>query len=647
MTFHRLTLTNFGIYKGIQTFDLSPEKNKPIILIGGWNGRGKTTFLEAIQIALYGKLAPFLARKKVSYSDYIMNHHHKGMDERDVTSIELIFSLVGRESYRAVRAWSGVSENFSIYQGDQEELLLTHSWYDFLEIQFPLRIAPLFLFDGEQVESLANPEKTAVIIKSAIHSLLGISIIEKLEHGLKVFEKRYIPKLEPLGQEELKKIWERSTELEKQIKEKISDIGNRNNSLDRLKKKKKEQEYLFRENGGDLFLQRETIKNEIETWQERSLSIHEKILEAVSGAAPLLLVKELLRKVEHQICNETDLIKNRNVLDILQDRDEKILEELNKLNSGKEFKTIATYLSNDRKKRETETKGEVFLELPNNIFLKTNGLRTRIKSMKKDYRDLIEINDLHKKKDIDLKLRETAIPLEADILPLFEELQEVEKAFAELSTDIRNCEIERKKLRTEEEANRKRIARLLENRIKNKLTAEDNNRIMHFAKKGRETLSLFRWKMIQKHLPGIAEEINKSLKKILNKSNLYHSIAIDTNFSISMTNSVGQEISPRNLSAGERQLLAISILHGLAAYSGKDLPTIIDTPLGRLDSYHREKLVTDYFPEAGRQVILLSTDSEIDYSFFEKLEPLLSRSYLLHYHEEGMYTEVKAGYFHV
>src|SRR5689334_6497887 len=102
---------------------------------------------------------------------------------------------------------------------------------------------------------------------------------------------------------------------------------------------------------------------------------------------------------------------------------------------------------------------------------------------------------------------------------------------------------------------------------------------------------------------------------------------------------------PERLSAGERQLLAVSMLWGLARASGRPIPTIIDTPLGRLDNSHRTHLVERYFPFASHQVILLSTDEEIDRAFFERLKPQIGRTYRLKFSEATNSTVIESGYF--
>jgi DNA sulfur modification protein DndD len=112
-----------------------------------------------------------------------------------------------------------------------------------------------------------------------------------------------------------------------------------------------------------------------------------------------------------------------------------------------------------------------------------------------------------------------------------------------------------------------------------------------------------------------------------------------------LTGGDGHSLPFERLSAGERQLLATSILWGLAKASGRALPTIIDTPLGRLDSSHRRHLLERYFPVASHQVILLSTDEEIDEASLKHLKQFVGREYQLTFNEQDRSTQIEKGYF--
>ena len=127
-----------------------------------------------------------------------------------------------------------------------------------------------------------------------------------------------------------------------------------------------------------------------------------------------------------------------------------------------------------------------------------------------------------------------------------------------------------------------------------------------------------------------------------------HKVVIDRdNFRISLYDPNGKFLPKQRLSAGEKQLLAIALLWGLARVSGRNLPIAIDTPLGRLDSSHRSNLVERYFPAASHQVILLSTDTEIGELEVTKLreQEAITLAYLLKYHPDTGKTTVESGYF--
>ena len=130
------------------------------------------------------------------------------------------------------------------------------------------------------------------------------------------------------------------------------------------------------------------------------------------------------------------------------------------------------------------------------------------------------------------------------------------------------------------------------------------------------------------------------------KTDTVKSISIDPKtFNISLSDASGNKIPKDELSAGEKQIFAVSMLWALASTSGRLLPVVIDTPLGRLDSSHRSNLINNYFPFASHQIIILSTDTEVDKNLYKKLSPHISHAYLLKYDKCEKVTKTSQGYF--
>ena len=135
-------------------------------------------------------------------------------------------------------------------------------------------------------------------------------------------------------------------------------------------------------------------------------------------------------------------------------------------------------------------------------------------------------------------------------------------------------------------------------------------------------------------------------KKLASKKNLIDDIVIDpVSFEIKYMDVNRNEIEKQSLSAGEQQLMVISLLWALGICSKKKLPVIIDTPLSRLDSAHREALLTTYFPNASEQTIILSTDSEVDRNAYELLKPNIGDEFTLSYNDDTKCTTIEKGYF--
>ena len=107
----------------------------------------------------------------------------------------------------------------------------------------------------------------------------------------------------------------------------------------------------------------------------------------------------------------------------------------------------------------------------------------------------------------------------------------------------------------------------------------------------------------------------------------------------------GKPLPKAQLSAGEKQIYSIAMLWALAKVSGRPLPVIVDTPLARLDSDHRRLLIEEYFPTASHQVLILSTDTEVDQSYFSHLRRSISHAYHLEFDSVENTTMITDGYF--
>ncbi len=174
----------------------------------------------------------------------------------------------------------------------------------------------------------------------------------------------------------------------------------------------------------------------------------------------------------------------------------------------------------------------------------------------------------------------------------------------------------------------------------------ESARMHALAQKARGVLKEFSSRARVEKLKELEAQFYSSFNGLARKKDRHLSIQIDpASFEVTLIDDQGMAIRKDELSAGEKQIFAISILEALARTSGRSLPVVIDTPLGRLDSIHRKKLVENYFPKTSHQVIILSTDTEIDNAFYEGLQGSISHSYHLVYSPEDRSTHVEEGYF--
>jgi len=657
MIFDELVLENFGAYGGRQAIKLTPPAHdKPVVLFGGMNGGGKTTILDAFQLLFYGKRARCSNRGKQSYNAFLKQCVHRDAAQSDGARVELLFRTVseGHEnSYRICRSWTlnngSTRETVDVLKNGTLDRVLTEAWNEHAEEFLPFSISPLFFFDGEKIEEFADLENSGRILSTAVNSLLGLDIVDKLAKDLAVLERRtQLSKTNSASQKSIRSAADELQELTKTRSNLKQDEAHLRTQLDRKNKLLRDVETKFRAEGGEFYERRHEIEKR-RSERSRGLEQQKTMLRTLAeGPAPLLLVHGLLCRAERRSIVESEAAEQRAVSEVLTKRDSTLIEILRKYDADSDLlEAVETYMHCDRREREDKADTVPYLDVTDKVRRQLHVLADT--ELERTFSEVYSAAAAARKSDadlVDIERTLAGIPHEDAMEELLQERETATQSVRDTQAELQLLETKMEQLNSTIEHRQRKLAGLIEKAGKARAGQKSADRIVVHSRKARATLDAFRRKVLQKNIRRLEQLILEGFCVLLRKKSLVSNIAIDPDtFSITLTGRNGKDLPTDRLSAGERQLLAVAMLWGLGRASGRPLPTIIDTPLGRLDSEHRTHLISRYFPQASHQVVLLSTDEEIDEGYYKQLKQWVGRSYLLNYDEKKDSTKVVPGYF--
>lgn len=644
MIIKRLKLHNFGVYAGDNEFMFEGEK--PIVLVGGMNGRGKTTFLEAILLALYGSNSfAYSESKKRSYIQYLRSFVNKNADDK-TCSVELEFEIDNgvREHYLIKRQWNSISkkniEEICVYKDETYSEFLTNNWPMFVESILPSALSSFFFFDGEKIAEMAV-DGTNIQLKNAIRSMLGITVLDVLGNdilrNLKNVNKDGNDNKTAEGVQKLRE------EKEKAVAD-LSEIDSRIEKLthvlveDNAKLESLHQQYTVK--GGDAVEKKQlTIQKRADLISDLNME-GSRLYELSASELPLLLVSDLIGEIKLQAVDEhNDAIMREAVIQL-----ETLLQEFSQLYEG-DNKSSFDFV-NYVKSTTNKTQEEPIYELSDQALFQINNLIEGV--LEKTAYETKSI--LRTKKKLERQIAELDSYLALDIND--KELQDIYNKIKKAEQTLINDQIKMSELEQQKSAANSRVisantefSKYVESYLS---TAELRDNVDRTIKYSNIALSIIEKYQIelQKRKTGIlAETITKCYKELANKKNLIDKVEMNAEtLSIHYISEDGKEIRKDSLSAGEQQLMVIATLWALAKCSKKKLPVIIDTPLSRLDSVHRTSIIQTYFPNAGEQTIILSTDTEIDERYYDLMKENVGDEFTLKYDETTKSTSIERGY---
>ncbi len=658
MHFTKVELHNFGIYKGTHVMCLKNKSgNRNITLVGGLNGRGKTTFHDAVLLALYGRQAlKYIQEKARSYEKLLVDHINKHTLD-DITFIAVSICLDDGNNLRIKRSWQlkngKLEQNVIVEKNGSEDKYLGESWSYYIEEILPFGIAKFFFFNNEKITQLAD-DITFEQVKTSIKSAIGISTIEKaIEHVDEVIKRKNNALLAFEKSElntDFKEVNSKIKDVEKQITEAMNAYHNAERIRDEYIAKIEIKEKEFWSTGGALSINRDKIQQE-----KKRISAEVEALQAeikqISGnpSTPLFMCKNLVRQsYENELIYQQEEAKyysNKIIFELHQQIMDKLsICGLDKM-SFEKVKSVVdevlvnkyskAFIAQNRKSISAASKllyEHLITEVFQNIIHQITVLISKIDEQENEILNL----DIHLEKANEKTLA----------MQLFEALKFLEAKRAEADFEYEKYKKSLENLNYQYETLKLQRKNLYKSVVEKQNANDDNARILKYAVMSMDVLNEFKIRLQREKLNKLSDTITKCFKELVEKDSLVSNIKIESDtLDVIILDIDGNELLKTQLSAGEQQMFAVAVVWALAITSGYKAPVVVDTPMARLDSAHRTNFVTKYLPEASSQVVVLSTDEEIYGQYLDEIRDKIIDCYTLVYDEKEQCTSVVRGYF--
>ena len=478
-------------------------------------------------------------------------------------------------------------------------------------------------------------------LKNAIRAMLGITVLDILGNDVVRNIKRISKDncgsetsegVQQLREEKEKAIAELS-KIEKQIVQATTLLNEDNEKLEEL-------HHAYAVKGGNAVEEKQNIIQKRASLKAQLDSNEEELYGISADILPLTLVSDLLGNIKLQATDEhNDSIMRQAVGQL-----EQLYSEFEELYSGnlKSGKAFFEYV----KSRSLGSSDEHVYELSDQALFQVNELvetklleaRTRTKGILTENRKLEkQIGELESYLTLDINEKE-----------LQTILSKIKKAEQKVINDKVNLsELEQMRLAANSRviSTTSEFNKYVEGYLVNAETVDSTDRAIKYSNMALQIIERYQVELQKSKARILSETITRCYKKLANKKNLINTIEMDPEtLDMKYISEDDKEVARDSLSAGEQQLMVISILWALAICSKKKLPVIIDTPLSRLDSLHRTALIKTYFPKASEQTIILSTDSEIDSKYYKMMQHDVGDEFTLNYDERTKSTSIERGY---
>ncbi len=656
MKISKIKINNIRQYAGENEINLSLDSKKNMNILEAENGGGKTNLFNALIWCIYGE-EPDINKEENEgaplISESVLAEMEPGETAKALVSITLSnprpkYSFRRYKKFRKENdGWEVIEEGFVINEKTKKgwSPVPEERQKDKINSLLPEKIKDFYFFNGEELDNYFKPGSKRDV-KDTIFNVSQIDLLEDTILHIDSVQDRVWGKYEGEAAEKVKDL---NQEIQKGKKKKEGLDEHINNLRDEVQSLRKEKNKIDNqlsqeESVKDLQKEREDLEKEWNSRSEREDEILNKMKGTIVDNLPLVFAKSALSNCLEEI-NRMD-----EEFGLPPDVKEPYIRLLldtgscicgSSLKEGtEERKKVAAMLDEEPSNRITEISLDGKYVIPN-ILEKAGRIKEKIENLNKNLTDIEDrkedIND--RTEEISNTLKSLSSSLGDKSLQEIENLEEkrenIDQHIQENLMDIGSKQEKKKTISSDIETTKEERQRLQEKLNKN----EDLGKKLTALKKAGTLLKTVK-KDIMNDVRSKTEELTERYFFNLIWKDTFQEVRIGKSYSVKVINRHGTNIRS-NLSAGERQALALAFMAALKRVSGYDFPIIIDTPLGRISGTPRENIgenLPKYLKDS--QITLLVTDTEYEDTFKQKVVDRVGAEYKIEFNQAKSVSKV-------
>ena len=654
MTIERLHIKNFKTYATLD-INLATETDRSIILIGGVNGGGKTTFFEAIHGALYGlnitkqwqfeELVNAAATQPLSKQEIELTIDFSRPTKEDIQKYQLqrIYKCLEESVRESVLLKVGkLSFQYGSRTPIEQRIAIEKEIAKVIQTNLPKSLSRYFLFDAMEAGSLLRREKLQTVIKENIEQVMGFDRYLQLEraadkalqaHKNQQIKQELNRKTHQKWLSEQEVLLQHLDQRKKDRQAALHYAAEQEQAVQQLQIGKNQEELIQEKL---IYLEQEM--KHVQQKEERYIATCDQFIQRLESNIGLPLVaKELdtrIRSILNAQQEQANSIMEKTSIETIVQKILKFLQARKLLKKQITAKTIVPHLLT----KKVQTTIDTFLTkaemnaLQKLLLLPKQQPYTAILEQQKDLESVLLAKEKHTR-----NLSYYQSKLSSEDFSLLEAYQKNEVHLQDCKKDIRRIEFDLKILATKLADFEKEMLQAPDQKLQQLQQLKT-----FFERFGLQLLANKKEKIEAKMKTGLNQLLG-AYKGMIDRVTLPQDLK---NLTFEIFHKKGNKIHLHQLNTASKQIVVQCLLKALHDHGNYHPPVLIDTVMGVLDEESRGMMLDHFLPKLSHQTILLSSDSEIRKATdYPRLAPFIAKTYTLERNKVTQQTILLDGYF--